>query len=195
MPELDTISRTPVFHANRRSWWSLAASSPARYGTAVLTVATVIAALNQLWIASVNPWILVTAPLNAAHAGNSIIGYSWLLDGGPIHKENLSPLFPLSLRIEVTPPSIRRARLGWNVRARAARRFIVAVVSALRAGSAGMLSCRPKSIWSLFVLGNPMPIWTGGQRFVLAIGGRAAGHVPRDAHALKLGGRQHPFRQ
>jgi hypothetical protein len=56
--------------------WRLAASRPARYGTAVLTVATVIAALNQLWIASVNPWILVTAPLNAAHAGNSIIGYS-----------------------------------------------------------------------------------------------------------------------
>jgi len=80
--------------------WRLAASRPARYGTAVLTVATVIAALNQLWIASVNPWILVTAPLNAAHAGNSIISYSWLLDGGLIHKENLSPLLkPLRRRL------------------------------------------------------------------------------------------------
>jgi hypothetical protein len=76
----------------RRARSRLAASRPARCGTAILAVAVVIEALNQLWIASVNPWILVTAPLNAAHAGNSIIGYSWLLDGGPIHKENLSPL-------------------------------------------------------------------------------------------------------
>src|SRR5436190_17477902 len=94
MPEIAPMSRTPVCHDNRRmrAGWPLAASKPARYGTAVLAIAVVIGALNQLWIASVNPWILVTAPLNAAHAGNSIIGYSWLLDGGPIHKENLSPL-------------------------------------------------------------------------------------------------------
>jgi hypothetical protein len=37
-------------------------------------IAILISVLNKLWLESVNPWILVIAPLNAAHETNSIIG-------------------------------------------------------------------------------------------------------------------------
>src|SRR5947209_6182311 len=56
------------------------------------TVALLIAALNFVWLDAINPWILVTAPLSSPHRPNSILGYSWLLEGSPIHKENISPL-------------------------------------------------------------------------------------------------------
>src|SRR5215831_11005304 len=48
--------------------------------------------LDGLWLSQVNPWILATAPFDQAHLTNPVIGYSWLLDGTVIHKENLSPL-------------------------------------------------------------------------------------------------------
>lgn len=49
--------------------------------------------LNCLFLSSVNLWVLVTAPLEGSHFSNPIIGYSQLLEGGPIHIENQSPLY------------------------------------------------------------------------------------------------------
>ena len=77
--------------AIRPAQWPVAGSGRMLWGAAVI-VAIAFAVLNRIWLSAVDPWIVVTAPLNSPHETNSIIGYSWLLDGAPVHKENLSPL-------------------------------------------------------------------------------------------------------
>jgi hypothetical protein len=58
----------------------------------VVVIAVAIAIVNSLWLHDINPWVLITGPFNHPHRTNSVIGYAWLLEGGPIHKENLSPM-------------------------------------------------------------------------------------------------------
>ena len=59
---------------------------------APVVVLAVVALADATVLRSPNAWILVTTPIVGSNLTNSVIGYSYLLDGSLIHKENLSPL-------------------------------------------------------------------------------------------------------
>lgn len=55
-------------------------------------------------------WILITQPVEALHAANSMLGYSWIKDGAILHKQNYSSFLQLGIfaGADVTPDAYYR---------------------------------------------------------------------------------------